>query len=468
MAAKIVKLNESYSMLTDANPTIIDRLRQELTYFNPSAIYNRDYKLKIWNGRTSLFGGVDLKLKNGLIFPALKALGSDVTIEKKVAELYAPVKLDWKSVYITPRYKLAAHQIRLIETAIRTRRATLESATNSGKSLSLYVLTRAAVEAGRRVLIVVPSIMLVEQLMADFLDYSDGTFSVEGLTGTIKPKSDNCIVSTWQSAVLKDRSWLQSYDTLFIDECHMTGKGFSLQTLSDACINANFRIGVTGSVLKDKLLQKTIESCFGPVQKIVDSIELVSVGFSAQITAKTISIHHNKIEVQLDYFGESKVAAASEAKFDAIVSLTKELRAMGNNCLVLFTTIKACKDFAKNVIGAMIINGSIKTADRLGFKNIMNTQRGQVICATYGTMSQGVSVKEIDDVILGSPVSPNTGTSSRLVQVVGRVARVSETKKTATIHDPIDIFPHSSALAIMHKRRSNVYKKLGIIIDDSL
>ena len=468
MAAKIVKVNEAYSILTDASDELAETLRFELSFFDQKAVYNRLYKIKEWNGRKDLFSVHDRKITNGLIVPTLKALGHDVTIGKEVAQLFSPVNLEWKSVYITDKYKIAAHQIRLIETAIKKRRAVLESATNSGKSLSLYVLTRACVEAGRRVLIVVPSIMLVEQLMEDFLDYSDGTFSIEGMTGTIKPKNMNAIVSTWQSAVLKERSWLEQFDTMFIDEAHMAA-GNSLTSVANACINANFRIGVTGSVLKDKLLQKQIESCFGPTIKIVDSKELVEVGFSAQITAKTIEVYHNEVEAQLDHHAETKIAAASKNKQSIINELVWKLQDQGDNTLILFSTIKQCKDTAKILNAHVIIGqgqtGKQKTTSRADIKKQMDSNRGQVLCATYGCLSTGVSIKEIDNLIIGSPISPNIKTSARLIQTIGRIARVSKTKKTATIYDPKDIFPHSSNLVISHRKRMRIYATQGVIVE---
>ena len=59
--------------------------------------------------------------------------------------------------------------------ALKSDRAMLLSPTASGKSFIIYLLTRFHVDAERRkVLIVVPTTSLVEQMASDFIEYNNG------------------------------------------------------------------------------------------------------------------------------------------------------------------------------------------------------------------------------------------------------------------------------------------------------
>lgn len=467
MATRIEKINESFSKLYADTPTC-EKLHESLKFFDPRAVYSPLFKRDLlgrrkWDGKSSLFDLSNDLIPNGLIFATCKILGGNVTLSKDVPGLYAPIQLDWKS--IPCKYEPKAHQVRLIETALKHRRATLRSATNSGKSLSLYMLSRAAVNAGLKVLIVVPTTMLIDQMIGDFEDYSNGGFRVDGLCNDIKPRQDAvCIVSTWHSAILKDTKWLQQFHCLFVDECH-GATGASIKSLAFACTNAYFRIGVSGSIPKDPLLNKTIEACFGPTVEIVDSQELVRVGFSSQLTAKTYEIRH-ACDVELNFQGEMKIAIGAPHRLQRQLEVLDSIRT-DKNVLILCNTIKQCQAFVNAIPGAHLIIGTVgkkARADKNRVKAEMEALTNQVLVSTYGSLSTGVSIKNIDHLIQGSPVGANVAVSGRLIQTLGRIARVSATKSTATLHDFCDIFPHSKHLKNQFKKRLKLYANNGVII----
>jgi superfamily II DNA or RNA helicase len=464
---KIIKVNESFSkLLADSNTCKL--VHNKLRMFDPRAPYNPLFKKDFmgrrkWDGYVSLFDLSNDLIPNGLLFPVIKALENNVTLDKSVPDLYSPVLLEWK--HIPCKYEPKPHQVRLIEAAIKKRRAVLESATNSGKSLSLYLLACASVNSGRKVLIVVPSELLIGQLISDFLDYSNGDFKIEGLSGVTKPsKNFQCIVSTWQSGVLQDRQWLAQFDTLFVDECH-AAKADKLTSLCNACVNANFRLGLTGSVPKDQLLKKKVEANFGPTISIVDSKELIDVGFSSQLYYRQHVIKH-ETDLQLNFDGELKFAGASKVKLDHMVALASEL-GQSENVLILFKTLKMCEKVAA-LLGAKVITGSrTSKADRAERKETItaldNSEKGQIVCATYGCMSTGVSVKELNHLIQGEPVGADDKVSQLLIQTIGRIARVSKTKNTAIIHDYVDEFQNSSHLKNQSKKRVRLYQSKHVL-----
>ena len=63
------------------------------------------------------------------------------------------------------------YQVEGVYDALRHNRKLLISPTASGKSLMIYSLVRYYVEKGQKILLVVPTTSLVEQMYKDFFDY---------------------------------------------------------------------------------------------------------------------------------------------------------------------------------------------------------------------------------------------------------------------------------------------------------
>ena len=73
-----------------------------------------------------------------------------------------------------------------------------------------------------------------------------------------------------------------------------------------------------------------------------------------------------------------------------------------------------------------------------------------VVLATYGMMSEGTDIPELDTLFFGTP-------RSDVEQVVGRIQRFCDGKKSLLIVDPVFQTPYMRKLAI---KRERLYKKL--------
>jgi len=68
-------------------------------------------------------------------------------------------------------YKPRDYQIEAVYDALKYNRKLLISPTASGKSLMIYSIVRYFVETDKKILLVVPTTSLVEQMYKDFEDY---------------------------------------------------------------------------------------------------------------------------------------------------------------------------------------------------------------------------------------------------------------------------------------------------------
>jgi superfamily II DNA or RNA helicase len=84
------------------------------------------------------------------------------------------------------------------------------------------------------------------------------------------------------------------------------------------------------------------------------------------------------------------------------------------------------------------ISGSVTSKKRDGVFDTMTNSGGNITVATYETMSTGINIKRLNNIVLGSPLKEDTIT---LLQAIGRVLRTHETKETAYVYDITDYIP---------------------------
>jgi superfamily II DNA or RNA helicase len=122
------------------------------------------------------------------------------------------------------------HQSQAVMHAINNQRCVIISPTGSGKSLIIYVLIRfllSVIPPNRKILVLVPTVGLVNQMDSDFFDYStqDKSWSCRKMihkisAGQDKETNKQVVVSTWQSIYKLPKQWFDQFDAIFFDECH--------------------------------------------------------------------------------------------------------------------------------------------------------------------------------------------------------------------------------------------------------
>ena len=238
---KIKKKNHAMIVI-DSEPSVLNELSDFFTFYVPGYKFMPAYKNKVWDGKIRLFDIRTHELYAGLyryVKEFANAEGRDYAIELEHDNYYGYPETtgepdmsflsdytltDNKGQKIEPR----DYQIRAIEHGLRTKSAMLISPTASGKSLIIYCLMRWYLENhDKKVLIVVPTTSLVEQMYSDFAaygQYDDGYD--EAICQRIysgAPKHNNparVIISTWQSIYKLPGTWFSQYGAVFGDEAH--------------------------------------------------------------------------------------------------------------------------------------------------------------------------------------------------------------------------------------------------------
>ena len=182
----------------------------------------------------------------------------------------------------------------------RNRRALLLSPTASGKSLIIYLLFRQLHEyQNLKGLIIVPTTSLVEQLFSDFGDYNDGTMEtlVHRIYQCKEKETDKPLtISTWQSLYKMPKEYFEQFDYVIGDEAH-NFKAQSLTTILTNCVNAKYRIGLTGTLDGTKTHKLVLEGLFGPVRKVITTNELINQQLVSQFEIKCLVLKLSLIHI---------------------------------------------------------------------------------------------------------------------------------------------------------------------------
>ena len=321
------------------------------------------------------------------------------------------------------------------------------SPTSSGKSLIAYMAARYILDTEPGdVLIVVPTVGLTTQMFKDFIDYSNmNGWDVEDnvhliSAGAEKVTEKRVTISTWQSIAKLPPSYFEHFSAVLYDEAHLL-KGQSLQNIADKCVNTPYRIGMTGTLDGAKANQLIIEGVTGKVKSLISTKQLMDKGEVAQLKIQIELLKYPdymcKGARQLDYQAEIKAISGYAERNNVVADMAI---AQEKNTLLLFNTkshgkllydylIKQCPD--RNVY---FTNGDTAKDRREEIRVQMEKDTNAILVASYGTLSTGVSIKNLHVIIFGSP----SKSKIRVLQSIGRGLRLHKDKTHMVLIDVVD------------------------------
>jgi reverse gyrase len=177
----IEKINEVYIRIY-TDPSIAQELSEFFTFEVPGARFTPAFKARIWDGkirmydlhRKTLYLGLlkyvqDFAERNDYDIVYQNEVTSTTNVSIENIKEYA----EWLNLHGRGEpIKIRNYQLDAIHKAVSSERTVLLSPTASGKSLIIYTTMRYHLEEGRKVILVVPTTSLVEQMYTDFQDYS--------------------------------------------------------------------------------------------------------------------------------------------------------------------------------------------------------------------------------------------------------------------------------------------------------
>jgi superfamily II DNA or RNA helicase len=238
-------------------------------------------------------------------------------------------------------------------------------------------------------------------------------------------------------------SYFEQFDYVIGDEAHLF-KAQSLTSILTSCINAQYRVGLTGTLDGTKTHKLVLEGLFGSTKRVITTKELIDKNELSKFEIKCLILKHpDEICLEMkdkDYQAEIQYLIANEQRNKFIKNLAVSL---GNNTLILYQMVakhgQILYDMIKNTekIGdrkVFFISGKTETEDRESIRKIMETENDAIVVASFGTFSTGINIRNLHNIIFASPSKSRI----RNLQSIGRGLRQSEGKEVATLYDIAD------------------------------
>jgi superfamily II DNA or RNA helicase len=451
---KIRKKNEIYLTIT-ADPHIHQELSDYFTFDVPGAKFMPQYRSKYWDGKIRLFSTATGEIYVGLLDKIISwAKKSNYTIEFENNKFYGTpfeendsVSYEGVKDYMTriSNHKPRDYQIDAVYDALKYNRKLLISPTASGKSLMIYSIVRYFAERDQKILLVVPTTSLVEQMFKDFQDYGWNAedYCHRIYSGREKTSSNPVTITTWQSIYKLPRTFYESFDVVIGDEAHQF-KSKSLVGIMTKMDNTKYRFGFTGTLDGSQTHKWVLEGLFGPSYKVTQTKELIEKGHLSKLQIKVLLLKHSEHQFN-EYEEEIQYLIGHEKRNKFIKNLALDLK---GNTLVLFNRVEThgvpifnlINNSASKYRKVFFVYGGVDAEEREKVREITEKESDAIIVASYGTFSTGVNIKNLHNVIFASPSKSRI----RNLQSIGRVLRKGDNKSKAILYDIADDITYKS------------------------
>ncbi len=444
----ISKSNEVFLKI-NTEPHIEYELRDHFKFEVPNAKFMPQYRGRNWNGEIHLYDMRSKQIYVGLLdkivnfckqygysykFEDNKFYGTPY--EENDGISYEGVKDYMSSICShSPR----KYQIEGVFDALKHNRKLLISPTASGKSLMIYSLVRYYVDKGQKILLVVPTTSLVEQMYKDFLDYGwdADSYCHRIYSGRDKSNEASVTITTWQSVYKLERSFFEEYNVIIGDEAHLF-KSKSLIQIMTKLHHAKYRFGFTGTLDGTQTHKWVLEGLFGPSYRVTRTDELMQQGHLSQLDIQCLVLKHSPQTFDT-YEDEIQYLISHEQRNNFIKNLALDLK---GNSLVLFQRVESHGAVLYEKINknkgenrkVFFIHGGVDAEERELVREITERENNAIIVASYGTFSTGINIKNLHNVIFASPSKSRV----RNLQSIGRVLRKGKDKVKATLYDISD------------------------------
>jgi superfamily II DNA or RNA helicase len=460
---QIERANASFVRIYTEDDGIRKTIHEHFTYHEPGFVRNKWTK---WNGEVKLFklrgnllpyGCLQMLLElcktNGWTYEVDAAFKEDITsvTRQELAEWVQTLELRSLGMPIDP-YE---YQMEAIYLGIKYSRMVVLAATSAGKSLIAYMLTRyyemLSNEDGKKILILVPSQMLVDQMYADFNDYSSQNgWDVASNVHCImegRPKNANKMVyiSTWQSIFEEDEEYFKQFGRIINDETHLAS-GKSITTIMNHATNAYQRVGMTGTLKAEKIHPILVMSLFGPIRRVVTTRQLIDAGRATDVYIKMFQLNYPEEEreyvSQCKYQQEIEFLIGHRHRNKILATLAASVK---GNTLVMFDRLEHIES-VRVILATMnhdktvyVITGEVGKDERGVIKAIAEREDGVIVLGTSGCVSTGLSIKKLRNLIFAHP----SKSIIRILQSVGRILRLHDEKGDANVYDMVDNFSYN-------------------------
>ena len=450
----ISKSNEVFLKI-NTEPHIEYELRDHFKFEVPNAKFMPQYRGRNWNGEIHLFDLRSKQIYVGLLDKIIhfcETYKYSYTFEDNKYygmpfEVNEGISREGVKDYINSitSFSPRDYQIEGVYDALRHNRKLLISPTASGKSLMIYSVVRYYSDKQQKILLIVPTTSLVEQMYKDFQDYGwDAENHCHKIySGREKTSDAPVVITTWQSIYKLDRSFFEDFDVVIGDEAHQF-KSKSLISIMTKLHHAKYRFGFTGTLDGTQTHKWVLEGVFGPSYKIIRTAELMAQGHLSKLDITCLVLKHNP-QIFATYEDEVQFIITHEKRNNFIKNLALDLK---GNTLILFSRVEAHGKPLYEMIDKakkgdrriFFVHGGVDTEERELVREITEREENAIIVASYGVFSTGINIRNLHNVVFASPSKSRI----RNLQSIGRVLRKGKNKTKAMLYDISDDCTHKS------------------------
>ena len=466
---KILPYNETWVRIVADDWGVEQEIQDHFTFMAAGYKYMPSYRNGIWDGKIRLYDLRKKTIYKGLIEEVFKFLRArdyafeiDLSLNiatgigrEQVVQFVDSLNLHARGEKLPVR----EYQYDAVQKAIEKKRNLLLSPTASGKSMIIMSIIRWHIQHGRKLLIVVPTTMLVEQLFSDFEDYSSANgFDVSGNMSTLYSGKERIfdkpvVISTWQSIASMMKSDPKNFQALvdrtevaIWDEAH-TYKANVVLGVMEKFINTEYRIGTTGTIDDSKINAMTLTGLMGPIYQVTTTAELMAAKQVSQLDIRVTLLEYSeqirKAYKGMDYKEEINFLVGYEPRNKFIARLCSTIP---GNVLVLFNFVERHGAVLEALIKAQtdrpvfFIHGKVDTDEREEIRKLLEEHNNAIVIATSSLMSTGVNIPSIENVVFAIP----SKSTIRIRQSIGRGLRLKDGKLKCTLWDIADDLSYKS------------------------
>ena len=478
MQLKFLFFSERIKIICE-NKTELRGIKNYLNRHVDGYMHMPRFKMKLWDGRETEYDNESSTIPLGLwkeAFKCCQEFGYPFDfVNKNEFPLNREVKKEEFEFFIETFFKgfqlkgknfeTREYQLRCALQILKNRYCNMRVATSGGKTLiyAMYMFYLMYKYPKMKFLLIVPSTTLVSQFYDDILLFNwqnqiyvnaQEVFAEGNKPRTTYPdQQPNFVVGTYQSLVNEKKDYFKKFHSITVDEGHKAKANSYSKILKHTLNNAQYRWGMSGTFPDDSTYEMMkIMALTGPVVDRVTARELIDAGYITDVHIKGVLMYHNNYEFaeQLEivasrdrkacYDLECEKLQESPERLDVINKIVSKCKA---NTLVLFHN----EEYGIKIFDYLqernpdkvfhFINGGVSNKKRMPIKADMeNTDKVRILVASFGTLSTGVSIDAITNVIFCQSFKKE----QVVIQSIGRALRLLDGKAKAYIFDLVDIF----------------------------
>lgn len=417
------------------NEKVDEKIYSFLTYRNPDFYQKMNLGLSVWN--------TPKEIKTYSIEEQMLEImrGEALRIKPYIKDLEYNFDHPDHSIhlrYTNDDFDLDEYQEAAVLSIKGKKQGVVHAVTSAGKSL---IILKAICELGQRAVIIVHRKVLMEQILKDIKKYirdEKGNKIEPGIIGGGMYRLGDITVAIDKTLGRNVEKLKREFGTVILDECHLA-PARTISVLVNG-LNSKYRFGFSGTLKRKDQKEFLIFATFGPVIYTIGKEELLEKGRVVPVEIKIVEtetkFHWNAASEEL---GPTKARALQEKTIALdpkrniqIIDLVAKLP---GKTMILSRYVNPCYSLQEALLAKYGIQSGIITGrnakEALESYNAMKEGDMKVIFATIGCVSTGVSISDLDNILLISPLYTN---ELMLKQIQGRLMRTSPGKTHGTLY----------------------------------